>query len=223
MPRISTEGSLSLAEAPDSCPMKLMPDVIAKAASEYENPELKEFARQASIQEFEGYEKIPGGLRTVKPRIVELIEFARKCGYRKLGLAFCAGLTREARTLSRILESQGFTVASVCCKVGAVPKEKIGIKPEEKLGGPGEWESMCNPVTQAEVLNTEKVDLAIMLGLCIGHDTLFIKYCRVPMTVIAVKDRVTGHNPLAALYLCDSYYRGMLRKAAPPERPDQKE
>jgi uncharacterized metal-binding protein len=50
------------------------------------------------------------------------------------------------------------------------------------------------------------------LGLCIGHDTLFIKYCRVPMTVLAVKDRVTGHNPLAALYLSQSYYGRLLDK-----------
>ena len=51
------------------------------------------------------------------------------------------------------------------------------------------------------VMNRSNVDMAVMLGLCLGHDTLFIKYCRVPMTVIAVKDRVFGHNPLAALYL----------------------
>ena len=49
--------------------------------------------------------------------------------------------------------------------------------------------------------------LAIMLGLCIGHDTLFIKYCEAPLTVLAVKDRLLAHNPLAALYLSDSYYR----------------
>jgi uncharacterized metal-binding protein len=94
--------------------------------------------------------------------------------------------------------------------LGAAAKERIGIKPEQKIEGPESWESMCNPIAQAEVLNTEKVDLAIMLGLCIGHDTLFIKYCRVPMTVLAVKDRVTGHNPLAALYLSQSYYGRLL-------------
>ncbi|HAA89823.1 MAG TPA: hypothetical protein DCE07_04510 [Peptococcaceae bacterium] len=51
-----------------------------------------------------------------------------------------------------------------------------------------------------------------MLGLCIGHDTPFIKYCQAPVTVLAVKDRVTGHNPLAALYLSSSYYRRLLEK-----------
>lgn len=45
-----------------------------------------------------------------------------------------------------------------------------------------------------------------MLGLCVGHDTLFMKYAKAPMTVLAVKDRVTGHNPLAAVYLAQGYY-----------------
>jgi uncharacterized metal-binding protein len=41
----------------------------------------------------------------------------------------------------------------------------------------------------------------------VGHDSLFFKYTNVPTTVLAVKDRVTGHNPLAAVYQADSYYR----------------
>ena len=212
MPLIKSSEKPALDKAPDFCPMKLMPEVIERAISEYDKPEVKEFARQASLQEFECYEQLPDGRRAKNPRILELIQFAQKCGYKKLGLAFCGGLAKEARMLTEILENKGFEVVSVRCKVGATPKERIGIKPEEKIGGPEKWESMCNPITQAEVLNAEKVDLAIMLGLCIGHDTLFIKYCRVPMTVIAVKDRVTGHNPLAALYLSDSYYARLKTK-----------
>jgi uncharacterized metal-binding protein len=192
--------------------MKLMPEVIKKAMSEYDKPEVKEFARLASLQEFECYENLPDGRSPKNPRILELIQFAQKCGYKKLGIAFCGGLAKEARMLTEILENKGFEVVSVRCKVGAIPKERIGIKPEEKIGGTDNWESMCNPITQAEVLNAENVDLAIMLGLCIGHDTFFIKYCRVPVTVIAVKDRVTGHNPLAALYLSDSYYARLKTK-----------
>jgi len=199
-------------DAPAFCPMKLMPEFIEKVSSEYDKPEVKEFARQASLQEFECYERVPGGMRTKNPRILELIEFANKCGYKKLGLAFCGGLRNEARMLAEILENKGFEVVSITCKVGATPKESIGIKPEEKIAGPDNWESMCNPIVQAEVLNAQNVDLAVMLGLCIGHDTLFIRYCRVPMTVIAVKDRVTGHNPLAALYLSSSYYGRLMAK-----------
>ena len=210
--RKASEGPPSLEKAPAFCPMKLLPGVIAEAMSEYNKPEVREFARLASLQEFECYERLPDGLRTKIPRVEELIQFARKCGYKKLGIAFCSGLANEARMLTEVLESKGFEVVSVRCKVGAVPKERIGIKGEEKMAGPENWESMCSPITQAEVMNRSNVDMAVMLGLCIGHDTLFIKYCRVPMTVIAVKDRVFGHNPLAALYLSGSYYRRLMAK-----------
>jgi len=193
--------------------MKLFPELIDKAIMEYDKTEVKEFARLASVQEFECYEQTEEGLRTRFPRIEELVQFADKCGYHKLGIAFCLGLRNEAGMLTDILENKGFEVISVCCKSGATAKERIGIRPEQKIGGPERWESMCNPIVQAEVLNAEAVDLAIMLGLCIGHDALLIKYCRVPMTVLAVKDRVTGHNPLAALYLSQSaYYRRLLSK-----------
>ena len=43
-----------------------------------------------------------------------------------------------------------------------------------------------------------------------GHDSLFIKHSAAPVTVLAAKDRVLGHNPPAALYLADGYCRGKL-------------
>ena len=207
-----SEGPPSLEKAPAFCPMKLVPEVITEALSEYDKPELREFARLASVQEFQCYERLPDGLRTRIPRIEELIQFARKCGYKRLGLAHCGGLANEAHILTEILENHGFEVVSVQCKMGAVPKERIGLKAEEKIAGPEGWETMCNPIAQAMVMNRSNVDMAVMLGLCLGHDTLFIKYCRVPMTVIAVKDRVFGHNPLAALYTSGTYYRRLMSK-----------
>jgi uncharacterized metal-binding protein len=164
------------------------------------------------VQEFQCYERLPDGLRTKLPRIEELIQFARQCDYHRLGLAHCGGLAYEAGLLAEILENNGFEVVSVQCKSGAVPKERLGVKDDEKIVGAGMWETMCNPIAQAMILNKAKVDMAIMLGLCIGHDTLFIKYCRVPLTVLAVKDRVLGHNPLAALYASETYYRRLRNK-----------
>ncbi len=210
-PSIGSPSAPSLEKLPEFCPMKKSPEVMEEALLEYEKPEVHEFARQASIQEFECYEHLPEGIRTKNPRIVELIQFSRKMGYKKLGLAFCTGLSNEAGMVVEILEKQGFEVVSVRCKTGAVPKEQIGIKPEEKIGGPDSCEPMCNPIAQAKIINSEKVDLVILLGLCLGHDTLFMQYCRVPMTVLAVKDRVTGHNPLAAVYLSSTYYSRLNR------------
>jgi uncharacterized metal-binding protein len=187
-----------------------MPDVFPRAMAEYDSPELKDFARLASVQEAQCYERLPDGLRTRLPRIEELIQFSRKCGFKRLGIAHCGGLANEARILTDILENNGFEVVSVQCKTGAIPKERIGIHSDEKIVEPDVWETMCNPVAQAMIINDSGVDLAIMLGLCIGHDTIFIRYCKVPLTVIAVKDRVCGHNPLAALYTSGSYYRRLM-------------
>jgi uncharacterized metal-binding protein len=93
----------------------------------------------------------------------------------------------------------------VLCKAGRTSKDRIGIKDEDKINQ-GTDETMCNPVFQAKLLNHEKTELNILLGLCVGHDSIFFKYAEAPTTVLAVKDRVTGHNPLAAIYLSDSYY-----------------
>ena len=65
---------------------------------------------------------------------------------------------------------------------------------------------MCNPIHQSRRLNKEETDLNILVGLCVGHDSLFYKYSKAPVTTLVVKDRVLGHNPVAALYTADSYY-----------------
>jgi len=213
-PLIGADQEPNFEQAPSFCPTKVKKDVMEEALQEYEREDVREFARLASVQEFECYEHTPDGIRTKIPRIEETIQFAWKNGFRKLGLAFCSGVANEARMITEIFEGKGFEIVSVCCKAGAIPKERIGIKPEEKITGPGFYESMCNPITQAEILNSEEVDFVILMGLCVGHDSLFIRYCRMPMTVLAVKDRVTGHNPLAAVYLSRSPYYGRLRRGA---------
>lgn len=190
------------------CPTVSSKGLLEEAKKEYKLPEIAEFARNASIQEGECYmerDKKPYVMHPVKPRILEIAEFAKKMGYKRLGLAFCAGLAREAEIVANFYAKKGFEVISIICKAGCVPKEEIGVKDEEKIFI-GEHESMCNPIFQAMVANEEDVDFNILLGLCVGHDSLFLKYAKAPSTVLAVKDRVTGHNPLAALYLLNNYY-----------------
>ena len=222
-PNVKVDDPLpSIDDAPDFCPMHHFQDVIEKVKSEYEKPTVKEFSRVASVQEAECYETTPDGVRTKHPRLEELILFSQKCHYKKLGIAFCGGLRQEARMITDILEAKGFDVVSVCCKVGRSPKESIGIKKDEKIRGPESFEVMCNPILQAEILNAQGVDLGIMLGLCIGHDTMFLKYCSVPCTVLAVKDRVFGHNPLGAVYLSRAPYYGRLRLKQDKTDPGEK-
>lgn len=194
--------------SPAFCSTVLYPQALEKAAYEYKKGDIKTFAHAASLQEAECYidrEANPAYKYPVKPRVQEIIEFARKMGYRKLGVAFCGGLHREAAIFCKILEDHGFEVVSVMCKVGGIDKNVIGIQECEKVQI-GSFEPMCNPIAQAEVLNASETEFNILLGLCVGHDSLFIKYSQAPITVFAVKDRVLGHNPLAAIYNYDSYY-----------------
>ena len=196
-------------KAGKGCPTVTRKEIVKEAEKEYEKPAVREFARQASIQEAECYanrHQRPYIRQPSKPRIVEVCEFARKMGYERLGLAFCVGLTREAALVDEIFKANGFEVISVICKAGRTAKERIGIRDEEKVMQ-GTDESMCSPISQAKLLNYEMTDFNVLLGLCVGHDSLFFKYAEAPTTVLAVKDRVTGHNPLAAVYLSNSYYQ----------------
>jgi len=175
--------------------------------------------QQASIQEFECYLQLPEGVTPRNPRVEEVAQFAKKMGYRRLGIAFCVGLRDEARMLDEILVRRGFEVVSVCCKTGGVPKESIGLTEEQKIKGPGVWESMCNPIAQAMLLNEAETEFNVAVGLCVGHDSLFFKYAEAPTTVLVAKDRVFGHNPAAGLYLSKSYYRKLRRRD--PNAPER--
>ena len=115
-------------------------------------------------------------------------------------------LIAEARTAAKIFRHHGFEVVGIACKCGAHRKTEVGIP--ESCNNCGA--NMCNPILQAEYLNGQKVDLKVVIGLCVGHDSLFYKYAEAPVTTLIVKDRVLGHNPVAALYQADAYYRKLL-------------
>ncbi|WP_027937548.1 DUF1847 domain-containing protein [Anaeroarcus burkinensis] len=139
-------------------------------------------------------------------RVEEIIQFAKRIGAKKIGIASCVGLIQETKVFCRILEAKGLESYSVLCKVGSVDKTEIGI-PEELKVAKGCFEGICNPVLQAKILNRQKTDLNVINGLCVGHDSLFIKYSKAPVTSLITKDRVTGHNPAAPLYTSGFYYK----------------
>ena len=187
---------------PGFCPMSQGADALAEARVAYERPETRELAQAAARTEAAGYCK--------EPRVEEIMSFARRLGVCHLGIASCIGLIREAKLLQEIFEANGFEVSSVCCKVGVIPKEEIGLADEEKVR-PGGFEALCNPIGQAKLLNDAGAGLNVVVGLCVGHDSLFFRHSAAPVTVLVAKDRVMGHNPIAALYTSHSYYR-RLRK-----------
>jgi uncharacterized metal-binding protein len=144
-------------------------------------------------------------------RVEETVLYARLRGFKKLGLAFCVGLSQEAELFTNLLINEGFEVVSVCCMCGALSSDDVGLPEEDKIV-PGFRQPMCNPIGQASVLDDNGCELNILLGLCVGDDTLFIKHSQAPVTILAVKDRVLAHNPLGALYTSRHIYTRLKTK-----------
>jgi uncharacterized metal-binding protein len=137
------------------------------------------------------------------------MELARSLKAARLGLIFCVGSRTEAKVMTQILEKNGFEVISAGCKTGAVPKETIGVLDSQKVR-PGNLEMMCNPIAQATLLNRSRTDLNILMGQCVGHDSLTIKHLEAPTVYLVVKDRVLGHNPVGAIYGAKGYFHQAL-------------
>ena len=177
-----------------SLDQQLLDEVMA----EYKKEDINRIAVVAAEVEADHYCQLT--------RVEEIMEFARGIKAKKLGIATCAGLIAEARIASKIFRKNGFEVFGVACKCGAVRKTEIGIPERCEKVGP----AMCNPILQATLLNKEKTELNIVIGLCVGHDSLFYKYSEAPVTTLVTKDRVLAHNPVGALYQADKYYKRLL-------------
>ncbi|MDY6865761.1 MAG: DUF1847 domain-containing protein [Halobacteriota archaeon] len=185
----------------DRCVEKLCEDGrdctdISEAVKALYNSEVLRSMKVSGALEVDFYMK--------KTRIEELILYAKEMEYKTLGLAFCIGLGEEAKIVCEIL-SRFFTVHSVCCKVCGIDKASFDLK---YVHTEREREAICNPLGQAQILNEQETDLNIILGLCIGHDILFTRYSKAPVTTLAVKDRMLAHNPLGAIY--SGYYKNKL-------------
>ncbi|MHB0868628.1 MAG: DUF1847 domain-containing protein [Chloroflexota bacterium] len=194
-----------LEAAPENCPMR--DGDVTDTRRFLEDPTLRQMARESALVEAEGYVRWT--------RLEETMQFARRMGYKKLGVAFCVGLREEGKMLSRILEANGFEVASAACKCGSIPKEEVGIADSQKVR-PGSYEPLCNPIGQAMVLKRDQTDFNILFGLCVGHDTLFIQHSAAPVTCLVAKDRVMAHNPIGAIYASSGYYRRRLYEGQKP-------
>jgi uncharacterized metal-binding protein len=205
---------------PGSCPTSHHADVVASALERYgRGDDEARLARVAAQVEGLCYQKQGGGAVHARwTRVEDTIALARLMGWRKVGIATCVGLLAESDALAEILRAQGLEPLSVCCKVGSVDKGTLGIAEEEKVR-PGTFEPLCNPVAQAGILNRLGAEMNVIMGLCVGHDMLFARHSAAPTTTLVAKDRVTGHNPVAALYGQAFYYRRLAKApiALPPK------
>lgn len=181
---------------PDFClTTNLRDEDMEWALARYDEDRNREIMKASAEVEYEGY--------CQWTRVEEIMEFARKIGAHKIGIANCIGHINEARIFARILRANGFEAFSVVCKVAGQSKSSMGIAKECEGIGP----AMCNPILQARLLNEADTDLNVVIGLCVGHDSLFYKYSDAYVTTLVTKDRVAGNNPAAALYTANSYYK----------------
>lgn len=120
-------------------------------------------------------------------RVEELKLFAANTGVKRIGIAHCIGMTREAMLLKERL-SDKFEVFTVDCKYQK-------IKASELLNDETVKGTSCNPAGQADFLAQQQTELNISFGLCVGHDMLFNMKSTVPTTTLVVKDRQHKNNP----------------------------
>ncbi len=175
------------ARMPRDCPTTTHGDV-AKDVSGYRSDERQTLMRAANDAPF-----TPDG--RLRNRVEELVFFARAQGMRRIGVAFCVSMLQEAQELGRILTTEGFQAELVCCRVGAVDHDEIGLPKAH----PERFAAICNPVAQARLLDERQVDLIAQMGLCIGHDLILQQEARAPVTTLVVKDRALDHQPIRAL------------------------
>jgi len=184
---------------PAFCVTKNYPDLIEESV---EKNKTDEEVRAIHLAWSQLGERI-GKDRWGRTRLEEVMAYARLREVQKIGIANCIGLRWEAKLLTDILEENGFDVVSVCCLAGEVSREDVNMDSEGIF---------CNPVMQAAVLNQEDTQLNIMLGLCVGHDILFLRHSKADVTPLVVKDGQFGNNPAMALYLSAGSWRGRFKK-----------
>ncbi len=170
-------------------------EVLEDAMKEYEKPEIRRITIAAAETESENYCRMT--------RLEETAEFARKIGAKRIGLAHCLGLITEAGIAAKFFRKKGFEVISISCKCMEQKKTDVGIP--EACNNTGV--NMCNPILQAKFLNSRHTDLNVLIGLCVGHDSLYYKYAEAPVTTLVSKDRVLAHNTVAAIYQADKYLK----------------
>jgi len=151
---------------PASCPTEKYPDLDKETVNKFMLPENQAVNRGwlGLMNQILDPEK--AGEKWLWTRVDEIIEYAKIRGMKRLGIATCYALMYESRSLSDILERNGFDIVSVSCLCGEVNPQDVGMS----------GNIFCNPIMQAEVLNREKTELNIMVGLCLGHDILFLRY-----------------------------------------------
>jgi uncharacterized metal-binding protein/predicted Fe-Mo cluster-binding NifX family protein len=124
-------------------------------------------------------------------RMSEVVYYCLEMKYRRIGIAYCTELSEATEILVSVLK-RFFDVIPVCCMISGKNRDN--------------GKQSCNPLGQARILNIMKTDFNIIVGLCLGADSIFMKESKAPVTTLFVKDKSLANNPIGALY-SDYYLR----------------
>ena len=162
--------------------LERLPNLVAKFDDPEVHQEIEDAAQAASY-----------AFAHKLSRIEETMNYACRRGCAKLGIAACHNLAPEARAAARIFRENGFEVFGAVCKVGSLTRPDLDI--EE--GNPNSI--LCNPIYQAQLLNEQETDFNIIIGLCVGHDSLFMRYSDAPCTTLVTKDYANDNCAIRSL------------------------
>lgn len=137
-------------------------------------------------------ELIDDGRAGTLTRLEEIVEYSKLRGYSNIGVAYCYGMEKEAVLLREYLERKGFKLTMVSCTVDGIKESQIDTNKTKNTVS-------CNPLGQANILNSSEVQFVILMGLCLGYDILIQKNLKIDFTTFIIKDRITRHNPLLGL------------------------
>lgn len=161
--------------APDDCPMLGdFPDHLELYASDSD----RSVAYHSAVIEAAGYCRWT--------RLREVVEYSRRMGYRRIGVACCPDMWREALLTAVYLKDQLLDAR--------LPPERLE----------------CDPQGQAQLFARLETELNVVVGMCVGHEAIFIRAARAPVTCLVARDERFRHNPVAALYTAQSYSRSAL-------------
>jgi uncharacterized metal-binding protein/predicted Fe-Mo cluster-binding NifX family protein len=138
-------------------------------------------------------------------RLSELIYYCLEMKYKRIGVAFCTDLQEPAEILTQVMR-RFFDVFPVCCKIGGLNVDDSLLLNNAESSERGERKKSiaCNPLGQARVLNRIGTDFNVLVGICIGADSIFTQASDAPVTTLFVKDKSLANNPIGALY--SDYY-----------------
>lgn len=160
---------------------------LKKSTSEYQKKE--------NIRIYEAACVVGAENNGFRPRIEEALHFTKQLKVSKVGFAACTAFENEIIFLKQFFNDEGIEIACAGCQIGRIDSRERGLP---KLNN--YINDTCNPIAQAEILNSENTGLNFIVGLCLGPDILFTRYSNAPVSTLIVKDRMMGNNPAGALY-----------------------